>query len=216
MSVLRLVAISLIILGSVLLIKRWSDAAEGRTVGLYVKGPVGIVVLAIGAGLLVASYYLPTKEHPQPKPSPSPSPSASASPSPSPSPAPTPGNSSVVIRTPVEGQPVAGQTGVVVTGTASGLGGQGLWLLVYSQGVHYLTSDGPFASDDGTWSAVAKPIGGDDDVGETFTLEVVLASSDCSRTLANTAPNGEGDVAFGKLPAGCRLAATRHVLKTKQ
>lgn len=76
-----------------------------------------------------------------------------------PSPTPSQGSSSssptsaasVDITSPTAGQGVAG-TGVVVTGSAAGLGPDRLWLFVQSQGIYYRTNDVPVPLDGTSWA----------------------------------------------------------------
>ena len=126
---------------------------------------------------------------------------------------------SVIFDTPTEGQAIVGKDGAVVSGTVHDVGDDSIWVFDIamsptSGNTYYLSSDGPVAKSNSTFSVVDKPIGdGANDVGATFTIALVRATTGCSQALQAAKPNSNGAIAFDALPTGCRDVGRRQVKK---
>lgn len=123
---------------------------------------------------------------------------------------------SVRIIAPRAGTKVAGQPGVLMTGTAKNLKGRTLRIFDYApNGVYYVADNGSVPVSDGLWSFRDATIGdGERDVGTTFELTAVISDKKCQATIHTERDAHNGTAAFQTLPDGCREVASVRVLKT--
>lgn len=121
----------------------------------------------------------------------------------------------VTISSPGERAKVRGAEGVLLTGTATGLGGLTLHIFdLADNGSYYPGSLTPVTVHGGRWSFRKRPIGrGAADVGRTFIMIAALGNGDCRAALRTAPVNHEGDHAFPALPAGCREMDSVRVVK---
>lgn len=121
----------------------------------------------------------------------------------------------VTISSPGERAKVRGAEGVLLTGTATGLGGLTLHIFdLADNGSYYPGSLTPVTVHGGQWSFRKRPIGrGAADVGRTFIMIAALGNGDCRAALRTAPVNHEGDHAFPALPAGCREMDSVRVVK---
>ena len=126
-----------------------------------------------------------------------------------------PARPKVTIVSPGEQARVPGEQGVLLSGTASGLGHLTLHIFdLADNGSYYPGSLAPVTVHGGHWSFRKRPIGqGSADVGRTFTMIAALGDDACRAALRSPPVNPEGDYAFGALPAGCREMDSVHVVK---
>lgn len=190
------ISLLLLIAGFILLFKIRSDS-ETRGGSVRIPNSIFLILLGLVAAAYPSSpYYTP---HPEPTPTSSPSPTTST-----PTPTPVP----IAINSPTNGAGVKG--GFPVSGTAPKLGGDRLWLFVWSENaivkgkVYYRTSDAPIDVTGGIWSTRVGPLGvPGEEIGHTFTLVLVRANPSCSEMIANIAPNSAGEIFIRELPGGC-------------
>jgi hypothetical protein len=130
---------------------------------------------------------------------------------------PATGAAGLVVRLdePVPEQPVPFQ-GSPVVGTVTGdLGDNQLWLFKYAPGARQHFLNGPLPVLNGQLDGETGQVGSDSsaDVGQRFTVEVVLADSSASAYIQDKQPNAEGDVAFDVLPPGAKVLFTVAVVR---
>jgi hypothetical protein len=229
--------IFLILLGSVLLVIARKDAsAKARWGKIGLELPTGALFVLVGAAMVGFPVWAAVNNHTA-----TPTPAVAVGPAPPttdpptsmattttvpPTTAPKTTTTTVVARakaveisSPHAGALISGRAGVVVTGTAVGLGADTLWVFDYDEEtrLYYRDTDEPLRVHNGRWSFLDQPIGetGTGDVGATFTIAVVRASPTCARTLRNKPPNAEGDITFGHFPAGCSEADSVDVVKNR-
>jgi len=121
----------------------------------------------------------------------------------------------VTITSPREQARVPGDQGVLLKGTATGLGDLTLHIFdLADNGSYYPGSLAPVSVRKGRWSFHKRPIGrGSADVGHTFVLIAVLGDDACRAALRTPPVNPEGDYAFAALPEGCREMDSVQVIK---
>lgn len=134
----------------------------------------------------------------------------------------------IEVRLPKDGQHISGKAGVLVAGTAVGLNGD-LWVFDSSPAAPpgsppadpglYRDTDTPVVvAPSGQWSFTDAPIGdpSNDDIGQTYTITVVLApaSSHCDQAIAHASPNQDGDTVLTQYAADCVVVTKRNVIKT--
>lgn len=236
-------AVAFFVFGAYLLLKQLAaaDAASGKVslFSMRAEGPVGLLLIVMSAILLIVAFTAMAQTsgaNGSSKASGSPPTSRSAStphstsvtsspPSTSTSRVLTPSSHlpprpQIVIKSPKEGQGISGSAGVLVAGTAVGLGRSDLWLFdtQLTDPTLYRANEQPIeVTSDGKWAYQDQPIGdlGSVDVGQRYILVVVVASPSCSETVKTKAPNSEGDVVFSSLPSGCSEVGRRSVVKTR-
>ncbi|WP_143268568.1 hypothetical protein [Amycolatopsis vastitatis] len=129
---------------------------------------------------------------------------------------PAPPAESVAITSPKPGQSVVGRQGVQLTGTAQNLDGKLLRIFdLADDHKYYLITGVPVPVANGQWSFFDPQVGSTtpDDDGHAFTLTVTMADASCNGTLDTATPNGEGDIVYQILPAGCRKLASVEIVK---
>lgn len=226
MVILTIVGTVLIVFGGALVLIARADAfTKARWGKVRFELPTGLVFALVGAGMLAFPYWISVGRENSatgttaPPATTQPSvPSTTAPSTTTTSTASAPAGKDVVITSPYDGKSVSGRAGVVLSGTASGLGGDTLWVFDHDLDnlLYYRDSDEPVVVREGRWSFLDKPIGdsGSGDIGTTFTVVVVRASTSCTKVLRGTKANADGDVTFTDLPTGCSEADSVHVVKT--
>jgi hypothetical protein len=174
-----------------------------------VSAPVGLIIMIIGAAGVwypFSPYYKPSSPG-RPLNEPSSSGSQAA----------TPTAVAPLIRiaftSSSDGAEVEGRFGVA--GTAPDLGGDKLWLFIWSNNktipgmVYYRTSYAPLDVINGTWSANVGPLAEPGkEIGAILQLKLVRANSQCSDRLTQHATSSSsGAPVIPKLPPGCTDAA---------
>jgi hypothetical protein len=111
-------------------------------------------------------------------------------------------------RVPLQGSPVRGS----VTGD---LGDRTLWLFKYAPGAgkHFL--NGQLWVHNGMLDGETGQVGSRSsaDVGQQFTIEVVVADTSASADIQARQPNAQGDVAFDVLPHGAEIVRAVTVVR---
>lgn len=205
-------------IGAVLLIVGFILLARPNTIpATQVQGyvfPAGVTLLILGLAATAfpfSSFFRPSTPELVNNPSiagGSQTPTASATSPPTATVSPAP----ITITSPPNGAGVAGT--FTVSGTAPDLGGDKLWLFVWSENstvpgkVYYRTSDAPIDVASGFWSTDVGALGAPgEEIGHTFILRLVRANSRCSDAIAKTAPNPTGEIFVRELPSGCAEVA---------
>jgi hypothetical protein len=120
---------------------------------------------------------------------------------------------SLIITAPTEDTIVSnGASGVVIKGTACGLGSDSGWLFDFDpdDGYYYDDYAGSTptptvqSSLSGSWQFPDSPIGNPGDKDKRYTITLVLASQACDKLLRSERQI-DGDYKLRNFPAGCRL-----------
>jgi hypothetical protein len=203
------------VIGLLTFFKGHTGETEGAWNAFTVKLPSPLFLIVVGVCMIAFPVWL-MKDDLQTKSSqPVPSPSRSSSSSM------TTVNKEPAfsISKPEEREEVSGRKGVMLSGTASDLKGDSLWVMVIAKGAgdedyYYLASDA-LTVREGDWGTLVRPIGaGASDVGELFTIVVVQAENQCSSRIKATKRNSDGVIVFAQLPPGCIEMGRRTVQKT--
>jgi len=184
------------------------SGAEIRWKELVVKGPVGLLVIAIGATLIIFTLTKLTDSLPVASSTdPGKTPTAPTSP-------PSPPAARVEFSQPSVGATMRASQDVSVAGSVTGLAGDALWIVSKAEigdGQYYLTQIGPVADHDGQWSVVDEHVGDDSDKGHKITYFALQANRSCSERLTTIPQNQNGSRAFILIPNGCAVRAQRAI-----
>jgi hypothetical protein len=117
-------------------------------------------------------------------------------------------------RAPVTGQPISGNTGVVVIGKTCGYDAREDhgWLFDFDpeDGTYYSVSDRPLGGRE--WALFDGPLGDPGDNRKKYSLVVFQADESCNRTLLEQIAKGDGETAFQQPPAGCTEEDRRDII----
>lgn len=134
-------------------------------------------------------------------------------PSPTTTTEPSPAAFTVTLRQPTDGErlPI---TGGIATGTTTGSLGESetLWLMIASEGTHYVTGEITLAAD-GTFSLATGQLGSRPDTGLPFVIEIIRANPTATKTIDNLPANPDGDRLFKRLPPGTTAMATKRIIR---
>jgi hypothetical protein len=131
----------------------------------------------------------------------------------------------VTLTEPENGAEIDGVAGVKVTGRVCALRpGESVWLFDYDayDGNFYLVYDqnsGPqpvATRNDVSFVMLDQPIGDPGDKRKVYTIKAVVASDECGRKIAHTAPDVEGNYVFHPLPDGCTVSDERQILESQK
>ncbi len=201
------VGIAAIVLGLFMPLSRHqAGEAEVELFGNKARGPVGLVVLCVGAALVAIivpqiNPQLPTN--------------GSSSPS-TPAITTAPGDGNVRVIPAPDGAEVefifpeedseinAGQD-VMLSGSVTRLGSDTLWIISRHEvgGSFFLTT--PLIEKDGPWSVLDRRAGDSSDKGSNFIYYAVQANADCAKSLSSIRNS------FKNLPRGCIVQGQRSV-----
>jgi len=169
------------------------DPPKWARIGVFVIG----LVLALGSGGFML--FGGSAKTPPPPPPPSNRPSVAVP--------------AVVVTAPLPNTSISGKAGVTLTGTATNIGQGTLWVFDPNgdTGDLYRDSSQALSVNGGTWSYHDQPIGDEnnDDIGISYTIEIVLADPGCAAVISHTDPNHD----YSQLPPGCTDAAHVTVVK---